>query len=347
MKRILIVFVMLAVALTAVLVWKLKLQQAELQRPPGSSGVVEGTSVLVASRLPARITALHAREGERVEAGALLVELDCAEPDAGVAAASAQVEAAAAQVAALKGQVEAVGLQARAARKAAEGQRAQVGSFRAQGANARKQRARAERLQQEQVMPDATVEGIQATAEDLAHRVRAAQEAAAAAEVNAQAVEQQARAMQDQVAAAERNRQAAEAALARARALQAECRVTAPRAGTVTLRVREPGEVVLPGATIYEIIDYSEVKVKFYVSNAQLARVALGQAVRVEADALPGQAFDGVVRRVAEVAEFTPRSVQTRSDRDRLVYAVEALVPNPGAHLRAGMPVEVTLAEGK
>jgi HlyD family secretion protein len=63
----------------------------------------------------------------------------------------------------------------------------------------------------------------------------------------------------------------------------------------------------------------------------------------VVADAFPGEEFGGTVKTVALEAEFTPRNIQTRSDRDRLVYSVEVAVENRDAKLRAGMPVQVTL----
>jgi HlyD family secretion protein len=61
------------------------------------------------------------------------------------------------------------------------------------------------------------------------------------------------------------------------------------------------------------------------------------------ADALPGVELEGQVEWISPEAEFTPRNVQTRKDRDRLVYAVRVRIPNAERRLRAGMPVEVTL----
>lgn len=68
-----------------------------------------------------------------------------------------------------------------------------------------------------------------------------------------------------------------------------------------------------------------------------------GARAVVVADAFPGEEFEGTVRTVALEAEFTPRNIQTRSDRDRLVYPVEVAVVNRDGKLRAGMPVQVTL----
>lgn len=383
MKRVIGAFVVLTLVLSGVLYWRLQVQAAAADRPPGSSGIVEQTRITVAARLPARLAAVHVREGERVEVGALLAELDCAEQDALVAEAEArfaaarlQVEplrsqagAAAAQVEAVRRTADAALAQAEAARQqvaAAQGQaaaaRRTVGAVRAQRENADRQRDRAEALLAEAVVRPVDLEGSDTAAADLRYRVGAASATAGAAAASASAVESQARAAEEQAAAAgqqvvaagEQARaatgqvQAAEAQLAvfdatlrRARLAQAECRIVAPRAGLVTLVARQAGEAVLPGTTLVELADPTETTVTFYVVNADLGRVRPGQRVRVVADALPDRPFAGTIRWIAREAEFTPRTVQTRDDRDRLVYAVEALLENRDGALRDGMPVEV------
>lgn len=341
MKRFVVILVVLAVALGTVLAIKISRQAAERQGPPGSSGVVEGTKVLVASRLPARIAKMHVREGDAVKEGQMLVELDCAEPDALVAEAAARLDAGRAQVEAARAQAQAVAFTGKAASRQAHSARTGAGSYAAQEANARRQSQRAARLDTEGVMPTAQREGLDTAVEDLAKRRAAALEAADAAGHQAKAAELQAAAATEQVRAAEQQVVAGEAALVRAKAAQAECRILSPVAGLVTVRAREPGEVVLPGSTLYEITDAREARVTFYVANADLGRVATGQSIRATADAWPDETFAGTVRRVSPEAEFTPRTIQTRSDRDRLVYAVEATVLNPDGRLRIGMPVEV------
>jgi HlyD family secretion protein len=68
-----------------------------------------------------------------------------------------------------------------------------------------------------------------------------------------------------------------------------------------------------------------------------------GAEAQVVADAYPGEVFKGRVRSVSLKAEFTPRNIQTRTDRDRLVYPVEVALANADLRLRAGMPVQVSL----
>jgi HlyD family secretion protein len=136
---------------------------------------------------------------------------------------------------------------------------------------------------------------------------------------------------------------AAAASVERARLLVGECVVRAPRDAEVSLLPHEEGELVAPGAVLARLVDLSEVTATFYLPNAEVAAVKPGARASVVADAFPGEQFEGTVRTVALEAEFTPRNIQTRSDRDRLVYPVEVAVQNRGGKLRAGMPVQVTL----
>ncbi len=340
MKKVIVVLVLLTLALSGLLAWKLKVQSDANSGPPGSSGIVEGTRILVATRLGARITKMHAREGDKVHAGDLLVDLDCTEPDAAVAEAEARVGAAEAQVLAAQAQAQAVTFQVDAAERQARSARSTAGAVAAQQRNARRQRDRAVALEGDNVLTRVNRENAETVAEDLFQRHAAAGAAAGAAGQQAKALSLQASAAAEQVHAAQRQVEAVQAGLARARSMQAECRITAPADGVVSIRAREPGEVVLPSSTLYEITSYADVKVIFYVSNADLARVSPGLAVDIVPDAWPDRTFIGEVMRVGQEAEFTPRTVQTRSDRDRLVYQVDAHVEDPEGLLRAGMPVE-------
>ncbi|MGB8932845.1 MAG: HlyD family efflux transporter periplasmic adaptor subunit, partial [Anaeromyxobacteraceae bacterium] len=133
------------------------------------------------------------------------------------------------------------------------------------------------------------------------------------------------------------------AVVERARLLVGECVIRSPRDAEVSLLPHEAGELVTPGAVLVRLVDLSAPKATFYVPNGEVGRVKPGAKAIVVADAFPGEEFEGTVKTVALEAEFTPRNIQTRSDRDRLVYPVEVAVVNRDGKLRAGMPVQVTL----
>ncbi len=168
-----------------------------------------------------------------------------------------------------------------------------------------------------------------------------AQAAASTQQFHAAGVAVRAAGAQAQAAAAQVR--AAEATVARQRILVGECDVRAPRDAEVETLPHEAGELVSPGATLARLVDLSEVKATFYLPNAEIGAVKPGAKATVVADAWPGEAFEGTVRTVSLEAEFTPRNIQTRTDRDRLVYPVEVTVRNRDGKLRAGMPVQVSL----
>src|SRR5262249_55422901 len=138
---------------------------------------------------------------------------------------------------------------------------------------------------------------------------------------------------------------AAAAAEQRAEILANECVVKTPRGGVIETLPYEVGELVQPGMPVAAVVDLHLVHATFYVPTAELGDAKVGQTAKVIADAWPGKVFEGKVVRVGPEAAFTPRNVQTRTDRDRLVYPVEVDIPNPDQQLRPGMPVQVTLFE--
>jgi HlyD family secretion protein len=190
---------------------------------------------------------------------------------------------------------------------------------------------------------EASVDQSRTSAEGLSHQFDAARAQASASQAQARAAAVGVRAASAQAEAASAQVRAAEASVSRARIMVGECEVRAPRAAEVALLPHEAGELVSPGATLARLVDLAEVKATFYLPNVEVGAVKPGAKATVEADAFPGETFEGTVRTVALEAEFTPRNIQTRTDRDRLVYPVEVVVQNRDGKLRAGMPVQVTL----
>ncbi len=119
--------------------------------------------------------------------------------------------------------------------------------------------------------------------------------------------------------------------------------MAAPAPGYVETLPWNVGELVTPGAILARLVDIREVKATFYLPNAEVSAVAAGAQAEIVADAYADEVFHGTVSTVTLTAEFTPRNIQTRSDRDRLVYPVEVKILNPDGKLRPGMPVQVTL----
>lgn len=116
----------------------------------------------------------------------------------------------------------------------------------------------------------------------------------------------------------------------------------APEAGIVLTRAREPGAIVQPGDTIFTLTIDRPLRIRAYVAEPDLGRVAPGQSVEVTADGNP-RVYHGTVAAIAAAAEFTPKSVQTENLRADLVYRVRILVTDPDGALHQGQPVTVKL----
>jgi HlyD family secretion protein len=341
MRRIIIALAILVVVLATLISLRLWRQARSLAAPSGGSGEVEGTAVELSSRVGARILEVTVREGARVSRGDVLVRLDCADPDAQLAEAEARLAAARAQAVAAEAQIHASQRSRVAAGASQESARAQAAALEAQRDAAERQAKRLAGLTAD--VPESSIDQSRASATGLGHQSQAARAQAAASGEQVRAAEVGVRAASAQAEAAAAQVKAAEASVARVRILVGECEIRAPRAAEVALLPHEAGELVSAGAVLARLVDLSEVKATFYLPNAEVGAVKPGARAVVVADAFPDEEFEGTVRTVALEAEFTPRNVQTRTDRDRLVYPVEVLVVNRDGKLRAGMPVQVTL----
>ncbi len=120
------------------------------------------------------------------------------------------------------------------------------------------------------------------------------------------------------------------------------CTVKSPVPGTVLETYARLGELANPGKPLFKIADLSELELKIYISGAQLPGIKLGQQVEVLID--KGEkgyrGLNGTVAWISGEAEFTPKIIQTKEERVKLVYAVKVIVKNDGT-LKIGMPGEV------
>jgi HlyD family secretion protein len=343
MKRVVAVVLVLVTVLSVALAYRLRQLNAYKNAPAGGTGTVEGTEINITARIPARIASILVREGDAVKTGQLLVELDCAEPEAALAQAKAQVSAADANVEAALAQVRAAGGSATAAERAVLVAAAEKLAAAADQARVARETERVKALHESGSISSSQLDQMQSTEVGASQRVEVIKANQEAAKARVGVAYQGQKAALAQTEAAREAVVAAQAAVLRAQTTVNECKLSAPRDAVVQIRAYEPGEVVLPGANLLTLVYLGEVRATFYLPNAEIGAAAPKKRVTVVADAYPGERFSGTIRHVSAKAEFTPRNVQTREDRDRLVYGVEVTVPNPDGKLRPGMPVEVSI----
>jgi HlyD family secretion protein len=136
----------------------------------------------------------------------------------------------------------------------------------------------------------------------------------------------------------------ARASLAEQQRYLDEMTVRAPTAGTILVRTIERGEWVQPGTPLYTLVDLSQLYLKIYVPEPDIGKIVHDQPARVHVDAFPDRFFPARVSKIASEAEFTPKNVETREERVKLVFAVElALDDNPGGTLKPGMPADAVV----
>jgi len=346
MRRVVVILVVLVAVLATLISLRLWTQARALSAPSGGSGELEGVTVDLSSRVGARIVEVKVREGQAVKQGDLLVRLDCADPQAQLAEAEARLAAARAQAVAAGAQANASARTRVAAAASQDAAKAQAEALEAQAAAAERQAKRLASITAD--VAASSLDQTEASATGLGRQAAAARAQAAASAEQARAAEAGIHASSAQAEAALAQVRAGEAQVARVRLLVDECELRAPRDAEVAKLPHEAGELVAPSTTLVRLVDLSELTATFYLPNAEVGAVRPGGKAAVVADAWPGETFEGTVKTVALEAEFTPRNIQTRTDRDRLVYPVEIAVVNRGGKLRDGMPVQVTLArDGK
>jgi HlyD family secretion protein len=146
-----------------------------------------------------------------------------------------------------------------------------------------------------------------------------------------------------QVAAARAQVKAADAELVLAKIQLAHTRLQAPFNGILSSRNVEPGEVVSPGREVFSISDLSVVDLKIFVEETEIGDVKPGQKADVKIDTFPDKTYHGRVSYISPEGEFTPKIIQTRKERVKLVYLVKVTLPNPDFELKSGMPADAWL----
>ena len=300
--------------------------------PPGvveGNGRIEAVEIDVATKSPGRVREIHVKEGEFVKAGQIFAQMD-------ISQLAAQKRQANAQLRRIEIGIEtanSVVIQREAERRAAF---AHIEQRKAQLDAATRRRARSDQLADRNSIAQQVVDDDRA-GESSAKAALAAAEASLAA---SEAAIGTARA---QVVDAQAAVEAAKAAIESIEAELADGTLTSPRDGRIQIVVAQPGEVLAAGGRVVNLIDLSDVYMTFFLPAADAGRVAMGSEVRLVLDAAPDFVVPAKISYVADVAQFTPKTVETDDEREKLMFRVRAqvepeLLRKYIAHVKAGLP---------
>jgi len=276
------------------------------------NGRIEATEIDVAAKLAGRVKEIMVDEGDFVEAGQVLAQMQIDVLDAQRDEAQAQSQQAVTAVASAEAQV--------VARQSDMAAAQAVVALRASELDAAQRRfARTETLSK-----DGSV-SLQEFDDDRAS-MHGAEAAVTAAQAQAAAAQAAIKAAQAQVVSASSGVTASKAAIARVEADIQDSQLKSPRDCRVQYRVAQPGEVLAPGGKVLNLVDLNDVYLTFFLPETAVGKVALGSEVRVVLDAAPQYVIPAKVSYVASVAQFTPKTVETASERQKLMFRVKAQI---------------------
>lgn len=276
----------------------------------GSNGRIEATELDIAAKHPGRIAEIKVREGAFVRAGEELVRMDTAVLDAQLREAKALLQQARVNVDTARSQV--------AQRESEKVTAEAVVSQRKAELNAAQHRlARAEELVKQGWATRQRLDDDRAAFESA----NAAVSAAKAQVTSADAALNTAR---SQVLQAETQVDAASATIERIQADIDDSVLRSPRDGRVQFLVARTGEVVQAGGRVLNLIDLTDVYMTFFLPTEQAGRVALGAEARIIVDAAPNYVIPARISFVADVAQFTPKEVETKEERQKLMFRLRA-----------------------
>lgn len=293
------------------------------------NGRIEATEIDIAALSGGRIAEIRASEGQFVRKGDVLVQMDVMQLNAQKRQAQAQLRRARIGVETAQSLVA----QAQAQRVAAE---AAVEQARAAGDAAAARLARTESLARSNVASQQVLDDARAAGRETQAGLASAEAGLAAADAGIGSA-------RAQVVDAEAAVDAAQAAIDAINVQIDDATLVSPRDGRVQYRIAQPGEVVGAGGRILNLVDLGDVYMTFFLPTSQAGRVEVGAEARLVMDTAPQYVIPARISYVADVAQFTPRTVETADEREKLMFRVRAqldpeLLRKYSDYVKTGLP---------
>ena len=290
-----------------------------------ATGTIEATESSIAAQVPGRIIKMNYEEGALIKKGDTLAEIDRRTLAQQVNEAKATYEMAMQQYNLLV-----KGARREDLRVAEEGVKQAEANFNL----AQLSLDRTQKLFSDHSVSQSQMDAAQAQYDVASAQLKSAQQ-------NLEKTEHYARPEEIRSAAAQV--QQAQAALDYSTINFEHSYVISPIDGTVLEKLLEVGDYANVGTPIYTVSDLRTMKMTVYVSEVDLARIRLDDGARVVLDGMPNHPFDGKVIYISPTAEFTPKNVETKEDRIKLVFGVKIAIANSENYLKAGLPADASI----
>lgn len=304
---------LLAVTVTGFVAWQKFAATGRDNGLVSGNGRIEAVEIDVAAKSSGRVKEILVREGEFVTAGQVLATMDTETLEAQLRQAEAELQQTQSSVATARSQLARCESEKAAALATVRQREAEL-------VKARQHSGRSAALLKEGVLAkqDADDDFSQLQSSEAVVNSARAQVAASEASITA---------VRTQIAGAQASVNAARANVERIQADIRDNALKSPRDGRVQYRVAQPGEVVAAGGRVLSLLDLSDVYMTFFLPTTAAGRIALGAEVRLILDAVPQYVLPAKVSFVAAEAQFTPKTVETASEREKLMFRVRAQIP--------------------
>ena len=280
---------------------------------PSGNGRIEATEINLASKFAGRLSEVLVQEGDYVKAGQALARLESSSMAAQLDEAKARHQEVLQSVATAEAQVALRQSELAAVQAGVKQSEAALGAARS-------------RFNRTNMLSREGAASKQELDDDRAQLIHAEASVSAA---KAQVVSAQSAidAAKSELVAIGSRIEAASATIQRIESDIDDTTLFAPRDSRVQLRLAEPGEVVAAGTRILNLVDLSDVSMTFFLPETVVGRVAIGSEARIVLDAAPQAPIPAIITFVADIAQFTPKTVETASERQKLMFRVKAQIP--------------------
>ncbi|NOZ67954.1 MAG: HlyD family efflux transporter periplasmic adaptor subunit [Deferribacteres bacterium] len=318
------------------------LKAARQQGPPEFSGTVQAREINAGSRIPGKIQRILVREGDSVNRGDVLVQLENREAAAALQGAEAELEAAGGRLKEARARLETARKRYIAAEKQADVSRAEYERMKITLEQARREMKRMQGLYEKGFVSKQELDIKQTAYNEAKALLSAAGSRVALARAELDVAASVVKTAELQIGTLKSRVREAGALVSLRRAQYEDTVITAPGRGVVVYRAFEEGETVAPYTTILTIVDMNDRWIRIDVDETYLPEIKPGAAAVIEA-AGTDRKFRGRVFSIAREAEFATQRDVTRGRQDIKTFAVKLRVDDPDGVLKPGMTVRVRI----